>query len=201
VTRGAIAMLLFAGCAAEVDTLELPVEGCPASEPSTDARAVLLRTASGGRCSAAVVGPRSLLTAAHCVEHGDPRLELDDGAVTPTDVDGVDPDGADFAILRLPAYRFDVEPFDVATHEPGPGEYLALIGYGCTRQRERRLLGVAADPPPRAQAADDGRAFGCACHGDSGAPLIDGEGHVAGIFVGWTDTGEIRFVRASSRRP
>ncbi len=199
-----IVLLLIASCAVEVQPIDAVAEAsCPESTPSTDRRVVLLKTAARGLCTAAVIGPRELLTAAHCVGHGDAELVLDDGSAVPTDTDGVDPDGADAARLYLPTYRFDVEPLEIATRAPAAGEWLALIGFGCTHARERRLLGVK-DPAveDRARLANlpqerMGTAFGCTCPGDSGAPLIDGEGKIAGVHFGWSGAGDELYSIAS----
>ncbi len=163
---------------------------CSCAAVTADPRVLRLRKDGHPHCTAVVAGPLRVLTAAHCVmPMGDPfELQQDDGApLEATDTNTWEP-GVDLAFLHLakPA----PETFTIATVAPARGDELLLIGYGCAGYQQTRVL----------HALEPGVAVGKACHGDSGAPILNAAGDLVGIFAGWNSRGDIRYVQIT-RQP
>lgn len=143
---------------------------------------------SGGGCSAALIGPDVIVTAAHCVGEGDDRdyvFRL--GAATRTELVPVDrivvhPLYSDFHRQRLRRLRFDIAvgrlsaPIDPVTVKAfqlgdeariGEGLFLASWRLGNTpRPRERRCLVIEGEVPGVVT-------LGCRVRGgESGAPVL-----------------------------
>jgi hypothetical protein len=95
------------------------------------------------RCTATLVGPRTLLLAAHCVGNGREAAVKVDGNeyIGPCThaaeyKDGAGDDSADYALCRLdkeiPGVTFEtISSYD---KRPKLGEDLVLTGYGCTKK-------------------------------------------------------------------
>ena len=112
------------------------IGGSPAGP--TEFPAVLYTNQSGSRCTSTMVGPRALLTAAHCV---------DDGGTASFRMGGVSyfatcthhPDyennaTADWAICHVnkTVANLQYESLIMIPGIPDVGDYLLLTGYGCT---------------------------------------------------------------------
>jgi Trypsin len=171
---------------------------------------VMVLAAGGGMCSAVVIAPDAVLTAAHCVtgapEH---RVHFRDETGQPVFVEpkakevhaGYDAKAIegrrrsiDLALLRLPrALPARFETVVLSSASVMRGVVLAIGGYGVAREGDARSTGtyrVARVPvvepygPSRilvwASGAEHGGAG--ACEGDSGGPItLDGAGAVFAI--------------------
>ncbi|MBV9076080.1 MAG: trypsin-like serine protease [Methylobacteriaceae bacterium] len=182
--------------------------------------AVMVLSSKGGVCSGVVLAPTVVLTAGHCaagdLEHrvhfrsetGEPVL-LEPAArlVHP----GYDPGAVagrrrsiDLALVRLreplPA-RF--VPTTLAAAAPARGEPLLLGGYGVSREGEGRSTGtwreaaLAAIEPYGPStillwAADPAKRGAGACTGDSGGPIVRGDGAVAAVTTWAAGSGRAR---------
>lgn len=168
------------------------------------------RGPAAGFCTGVVIGPRAVLTAAHCVPPGaDLRVHFKDASGAPVllPVAGV---------TRHPGYRADaisrrersIDLAVVALRDPLPdrfhpaalspqgsarvGEGFRVAGFGLAREGEAASSGRlrVADLAARAPLSDvllwavDPSAAGAgACTGDSGGPVLDASGAVAALTL------------------
>ena len=194
----ALAAVLGASPAAAI------VGGAPDDGPLSRG-SVMVLSANGGVCSAVVVAPDAVLTAAHCAagaaEHRVHWTEPGgEPALIPPAAKAVHPGydakaiaarrrSIDLALLRLPGplpARF--EPATLSeTALPG-GASLTLGGYGAAVEGEPRSTGVfrvarlaVAEPygPSRILVWAEGAPGAGACLGDSGGPIAS----AAGVFA------------------
>ncbi|MER2266530.1 S1 family peptidase [Methylobacterium oxalidis] len=182
--------------------------------PEAAAGAVMVLSSDGGVCSAVVLAPDTVLTAAHCAagraehrvhykEGAEPvLLELAGRAVHP----GYDAGAIagrrrsiDLALLRvaspLPA-RF--VPARLAAENPRAGESLVLSGYGVVRAGEARSTGTFRSAAlPVVEPYGPSRILvwlkpaagpAGACQGDSGGPIARGDGAVVAVTA-WVGGG------------
>lgn len=190
------------------------VVGAAPDQRFTDRVAMVLmrRPGEAGFCSALVLDPRTLLTAAHCLR------PVRDMAIAYRDASGAPVVIPVAATIAHPQYRSDairarVESIDVAlvrtvrpldsrfvtatlasTEGPSVGEPVILSGFGATREGDwksggaLRAVTLAVRAPASTVliwAADpDGRQAG-ACSGDSGAPIWSADGKTAVAIAAW----------------
>ncbi len=167
-----------------------------------------------GFCSASVVAPRVVLTAAHCVRSPQDMAVLTRGA------DGQPKLWPVEKVERHPRYHGDVvtsrqvsvdialvllaSPLSDDHHAipfaddraPVLGDAITIVGYGVTRPGDPKSGGVLRRARLSVRApisnvllwADgNGESVG-ACSGDSGAPLVDASGGLIAV-VAWADAG------------
>lgn len=165
---------------------------------------VMVLSSNGGVCSAVIVAPDVILTAAHCVTGADQhRVHFRDGGGEPVLIvpaakavhPGYDAKAIekrtrsiDLALLRLPAPL--PAPFQSATlgmGRPPKGDAVTVAGWGLSREGEAKTTGTfraaslaVNEPygPSDILLWLDGKGAG-ACQGDSGGPIASGDAVVA----------------------
>jgi hypothetical protein len=166
---------------------------------------VMVLSSNGGVCSAVVLAPDVILTAAHCVTGADQHrvhFRAADGEpvlIVPSEK-SVHPGfvakaiekrtrSIDLALVRLPdplPERFSPATLGVA--RPGKGEPVTVSGYGLSREGEAKTTGTfraavlnAVEPygPSQILLWLDGKGTTGACQGDSGGPMAVGGDVVA----------------------
>ena len=174
------------------------------------------RGAAAGFCTGVVVGPRAVVTAAHCVPAGaDLRVHFKDGDGAPvllpvarvTRHAGYRPDAIarrersiDLAVLTLDAElpeRF--RPARLASvGSARVGEAFTVAGFGLSREGEASSSGTLREASLAARAplsdvllwaADPATRGAGACTGDSGGPVLDASGAVAALTLWSAGTG------------
>jgi hypothetical protein len=201
VAGGLAALALFASAAHAV-------VGGREDESALSRAGVMVLSSNGGMCSAVVLAPDAVLTAAHCATGADAyRVHYRDEAGEPVMIEpaaraihpGYDPKAIearrrsiDLALIRLP------EPlparFATATLSGGAAakdEAVTIGGYGVLREGEARTTGTfrtarlkVVEPfgPSKVLVWLEGAVAG-ACLGDSGGPVAR-EGIVFAV-IGW----------------
>jgi V8-like Glu-specific endopeptidase len=183
----------------------------------------------GSYCTATLVAPRAILSAAHCLGH------TPDGPVSGMTfvIDGADGRSAAFDVVRVHAFGRWVEgdepgwrsrdvalaelahpvpsaaaaPMPLATRWPSWGSTLTVYGYGCTDRTTGDGGGIKRRADVRYNVfwslGLSGRDR--LCPGDSGGPLVDGaRGVVLGVnsgFIAGVDYwGDVPALRAEIER-
>lgn len=188
--------LAFALCAAT------PAHAIVGGAPSDEAAVVRVQVAGEG-CSGAVLAPRVVLTAAHCVAGVDASSVLVQvGMTAPWDaelqVDLIwrsrtftavgDGGGVDVALLHLTADA-TVTPLTLWPGRPAAGDEVRAVGFGRTAAERADTAGVRREAElavveRRGDALRVGEATRTTCRGDSGGPLLTRGGVVGVISAG-----------------
>ena len=176
-------------------------------------RVVMVLARRGARqsvCSGVALGPRLVLTAAHCLESvADTLVAIRrDGRTAPVVVAAVarhpryDPNAPrdrrisiDLGLVETATPLDGFKFAEIAAERPALGQPVTVAGFGVTREggppsdghiRAADLV-VAAPLSYVTLWAKDPQASGLgACHGDSGAPIYVADGRVAAV-VAWTN--------------
>jgi V8-like Glu-specific endopeptidase len=156
----------------------------------------------GGRCTATLIAPDIIITAAHCVAQktcDEPNCEMNAafkigestyvvGRVrsfpTTLRTDYSDDDVA-IAQLTTAVPSSIARPKAVTNQYPRSGTKTAVFGYGCT---DRCRPGQPPDDPTRGRVDTRwGELTKASCPGDSGGPTLDWNGHVLRVTSGFDD--------------
>lgn len=168
-------------------------------------RSVMVLSSNGGVCSAVVVAPDVVLTAAHCVtgaaehrvhfrdEAGEPVLIVPAAKAVHPGYDAKAIEGRrrsiDLALVRVPEplpKRFEAAPLSMTG--PGKGEAVTVGGWGLARKDDPKTTGTfrtaaltVVEPygPSRILLWSKGTGAMGACQGDSGGPMTAGDAVVA----------------------
>jgi secreted trypsin-like serine protease len=203
-------------CTCAIVSPALPLVGPASEDQSFAPHVVMVLKRGGGRagfCTGIVVAPQAVLTAAHCAASiKDLRVYYKDaagqGAILEVSAVAVHP-GYRADALRKHVVSIDLAmiqtqaPLDgrlsaAALDETGAvavGQTVRIVGYGLAREGEGTSGGVLRSAPLRVRAplsnillwAEDPNGAGAgACSGDSGGPILSGDGAKVLAVTTWS---------------
>ncbi|WP_246504913.1 S1 family peptidase [Microvirga antarctica] len=198
-----LCLLLAAGLIGSGEVRAI-VGGAP-DDGALSRASVMVLSSKGGVCSAVVLAPDVVLTAAHCVTGADQyRVHFRDEANEPVLIapqtiavhPGYDAKAIekrtrsiDLALVRLPESlpaRFDAAPLTAV--RPTKGDPVTVAGYGLSQEGVAKTTGTfrsaalsVVEPygPSQILLWTDGKGAIGACQGDSGGPMASGDVVVA----------------------
>jgi hypothetical protein len=187
-----ISLFYLTGCGNSLSERQLPL---PSSRLATATRAFpgVVMITGKELCTGTLVGPSTVLTAAHCLRGGGPfTVHTSKGPVQSTQQiqlgTGIEGDPHDLALLYLPSFSAPSNEIIPFAFEGSVGDTVTLVGYGCASSEllssggvKRIGTNVIADQTDfleiatpgiqiKAIAGPENRAG--ACFGDSGGPLL-----------------------------
>jgi V8-like Glu-specific endopeptidase len=203
----AVALSSLAACGGEGDAPAPPAEPVGREGAISDGKAdsghpeVGKLSLPGGSCSSTLIGRKTLLTAAHCVDElpetftSGSRTWTVASAVGHPDYTGKGVDEPDVAIVHLSAGVTGIRPALLAQEAPSVGEAITLVGYGFTgtsgitgvKYVGTNVIGDVGNYA-FAYSSNTGSQI---CSGDSGGPSFvtrTGKVQIAGVHSSGTGT-------------
>ncbi|NBT59578.1 S1 family peptidase [bacterium] len=159
-------------------------------------------------CTATIVGPSTLLTAAHCVNQGRPvTIQTSEGAKQSSDIvllgSGVEGDPHDLALVYLSSPFLSQQTILPVASGANPGDQVLVVGYGCASSEAVNSTGIkrlgsnvvsdvndfveVSTPGVQIRAVVGPENRAGVCFGDSGGPLlkqVGGQWAVVGVAHG-----------------
>lgn len=196
-----LAMMVVLGCdPSSFDSSEPPTSAAPGS-PLVGGSYTYDRPEVGSisGCTATLVGPRLVITAAHCLSYGS---RTSPGRYGSFEIRRFRGDSQRYTIRRYVSYgrtvgRHDVAliqlesavpesiapPAGLASASPSDGTPVTIFGYGCQRR------GTSGTWAKQSIDTNWGRTTTTLCPGDSGGPTLTPAGEVVAINSGyWVDS-------------
>lgn len=134
------------GCGKKLSENELPR---PSSRLVSESQAFPGVVAIKGSeiCTGTIVGPSTVLTAAHCVLKGlDFVVETPRGILSPTEVrrlgSGAEGDSYDIALIYFSGPVFSSQDILPLASGIRPGDFVYLVGFGCTSSDAKLSTGI-----------------------------------------------------------
>ncbi len=169
---------------------------------TTDYPAVgMIQIGNGGLCTGTLVGQRTVITAAHCLQPGASYWFMVGGGSYQANSAHAHPNWSTYTLtndiaLLLLSQAPDVPSMPVATSAPSVGQEITLVGFGVTgeTQEDAGIKRVATNTindldSARFSFAGSGAGTGSTCFGDSGGPAFATLGGKV-VQIGVTSSGQ-----------
>lgn len=194
---GSVWLLVFAlsslmGCSQKLGENQLPRPSSRLVSATQSFPGIMMIT-SPNLCTAALVGPSTLLTAAHCAQQGSPlTIQTPQGPRQSSDIlllgSGIEGDPYDLALVYLPSPILSREDILPMASGVNPGDSVLVVGYGCASSESLASSGtkrwgsnVVSDVNDFIEVSTPGIQIKAivgpenragVCFGDSGGPLL-----------------------------